>query len=123
MLYRVVPAGFQDVVEAYHVALDVGVRVLNGIAHTCLGGKVYHNVEMLFGKEFFYEGFVGNVAFDETVLRFLDSGFAFARNDIHLFLDAAKPVLLEGRVVVIVQVVKAHNPHGFLAVKKPQNQI
>ena len=114
MLYRIMPAGFKDIVEAYHVALDVSIRVLDGVANARLRGKVYDYVEMLFGKELVNERFVGNIAFDEAVLRF------HGRN---LLLDAAKPVLLEGRVVVTVQVVKAHNPDGFLAVKKPQDQI
>ena len=41
MLHGVVPAGFEDVVEADDVALDVGVRVGYRVADSGLGGKVH----------------------------------------------------------------------------------
>ena len=41
---EVAAAGFEDVVEAHDVALDVGVWVLDAVAHTRLGRKVDHAV-------------------------------------------------------------------------------
>ena len=38
-------AGLEDVGEAHEVALDVGARVLDGMAHAGLGGEVDHPVE------------------------------------------------------------------------------
>ena len=36
MLHRIVTAGFQNVIEANHVALDVSIRVGNGVANSRL---------------------------------------------------------------------------------------
>ena len=43
MLHGVVPAGFEDVVEADDVALDVGVRIGDRVADSRLRGKVHHH--------------------------------------------------------------------------------
>ena len=40
MLYGIVPASLQDIVEADHVALDVGIRILDGIPYASLSRKV-----------------------------------------------------------------------------------
>ena len=68
MLHRVVAAGLTNVVEADHIALNVGIRVGDGIAHTCLCCQVYYYFRLVVGKNFVDECFVSQVAFDEGPL-------------------------------------------------------
>ena len=111
------PAGLQDIVKADHVALDVGIRILNGIPHAGLGGQVHHNVKLIIGKQLINQRFVGQVSLDETILAF--GFFARAQND-------REPVVLQGRVVVIIEIIQAHNVHGGTLktlFQEPQHQI
>ena len=43
MLHLMMAAGFQDIVEAYEIALDIGVRIRYGITDTGLSGKIDHD--------------------------------------------------------------------------------
>ena len=67
VLYRMVPARLEDIVESDNIALDVGVRVLDAVAYTGLSREVHHDVELLFGEEGVHEGLVGDGAADEAV--------------------------------------------------------
>lgn len=58
--------GFEDVLEAYDVALDIGIWVLNAVAHSSLGREVDDNVELVFRKEFVNECLVDDTTFDES---------------------------------------------------------
>lgn len=109
------PAGLQDVVEPDHVALDVSIRVLDAIADTGLSGKVYNDIEVVFLEEVIDEGLVGEVALDELV------GMPFSC--VGLLLDLAQAVLLERRIIVVVQVVKPHDVERLLAFKEPQHEV
>ena len=62
-------AGFEDVVEAYHVGLDIGIGVLDAVADSCLCGKVYYDVEVILGKKGIDGGFVSDVAFYELIMK------------------------------------------------------
>ena len=42
MLHLMMTARLQDIVEAYEIALDIGIRVRNGITDTGLRGKIDH---------------------------------------------------------------------------------
>ena len=110
-----VPAGLQDVVEADHVALDIGIRVLDAVADTCLCGQVHDDVEVVFLEEAFDEGFVGEVALDELV------GMPFGC--VGFLLDLAQAVLLERRIIVVVQVVKPDDTERLLAIQEPQHEV
>ena len=88
-----VPAGFQDVQEAHEVALEVGIRIGDGIPHPRLCGEIDHRIEALRVKE--------------RVQRFLV-------RDVHLQEALALPcaelgdaALLETDVIVVVEVVDA----------------
>ena len=87
VLYRMMSAGLQDVVESDHVALDIGIRILDAIADTSLSGKVHYDIEMVFLEEAVDEGLVGEVAFDKLV------GMPFG--GIGLPLDDTQAILLE----------------------------
>ena len=65
MLDRVVAAGLEHVEEADEVALEVGARVLDGVAHARLGGEVHHDVEAVLGEQALDEGGVTQVAAHE----------------------------------------------------------
>ena len=89
-----VPAGLQDVVEPDHVALDVGIRVLDAIPDTRLSSKVHDDVKVVFLEEAVNEGLVGEVALDELV------GVPFG--SVGLLLDNTQAILLERGIIVVV---------------------
>ena len=115
MLHRIVPAGFQDVVEAYHIALDVGIRILDGIPHPRLGGQVHHNVEVVLLKKLVHQGLIGNIPPEKGIHDALRNGL----------FDGPEPILLERRIVVIVHVVQPHDggPRPGKLLEEPQNQV
>ena len=115
VLHRMMSACLKDVVEPDHVALDVRVRVLNAIADTGLSGKVHNDVEMLFLKETVDEGLVGEVAFDELV--------GMLRGGRGFLIDDTQAVLLERRIIVVIQVVKTHDVERLLAIEESQNEV
>ena len=115
VLHRMMSAGLQDVVEPDHVTLNVSIRVLDAIADTGLSGKVHYDIEVVFLEEAIDEGLVGEVALDELV------GMPFGC--VGFLLDLAQAVLLERRIIVVVQVVKPHDVERLLAFKEPQHEV
>ena len=67
MLNGIVAAGFEDVVEADDVALDIHIGVLDAIAHTGLSSEIYHDIEVVFSKELIYKLAVGYAALHEVI--------------------------------------------------------
>ena len=65
VLDRVVAAGLEHVEEADEVALEVGARVLDGVADARLGGEVHHYIEAVLGEQALDEGGVAQVAAHE----------------------------------------------------------
>ena len=96
MLDRVVAAGLEHVEEADEVALEVGARVLDGVAYTRLRGEVHHDVEAVLGEQALDEGGVAQVAANEGE----------AAVGVYLGQHAQARVLDAG-VVVAVEVVEA----------------
>lgn len=91
-----VTARLEHVEEADEVALEVGARVLDGVAHARLGGEVHHDVEAVLGEQALDEGGVTQVAAHEGE----------AAVGIGLGEHAQARVLDTG-VVVAVEVVEA----------------
>ena len=60
-----VAAGLKDVEEADEVALEVGARVLDGVADTGLGREVHHYIEAVLGEQALDKGGVAEVAAHE----------------------------------------------------------
>ena len=58
-------AGFQDVVEADKVALDVGIRIRNGIADACLGGEIHDDSKSVLFEQAVDCRLVCKTCFDE----------------------------------------------------------
>ena len=115
VLDRMMPASLQDVVEPDHVALDIGVRVLDAITDTSLSRQIHDDIEVVFLEDAVDEGLVGKIAFDELV--------GMLRGICGLLLDLAQPILLERRIIVVVQVVKPHDVERLLAFEEPQNEV
>ena len=51
VLDSIVPATFQDIQEAVHIAFHIGIRIFYGVAHTGLGRQIHHPVQMFVGKQ------------------------------------------------------------------------
>ncbi len=99
MLDGIVSARLQDVVEPNDVALDVHIRILDAVAHTRLGGQVHHYLGLVLLEQFVDELPVRNTPLDGDVVD--------ARR-LRL-LQLLEPVLLQAGVIVIVEVVNAHD--------------
>ena len=54
MLHLMMTTRLQDIVEAYEIALDIGIRVRDGITDTGLRGKIDHYGNPVFTKNFLH---------------------------------------------------------------------
>lgn len=109
-------ASLENVEEADHVALHVGIRVRDGVTHAGLCREVHHLVKLFCGKEFVDRFLVGDVHAHKARTRkrrtceHLPEGdfgkHASIRRTETVFLQA--PVL-EANIVIVVDVVKADN--------------
>ena len=115
MLYRMMPAGLQDVVEPDHVALDIGIRVLDAIADTSLSGKVHDDVKVVILEEAVDEGLVGEVALDELV--------GMLRDGLGFLLDDTQAILLERGIIIVIEVVEPDDAERLLAFQEPQHEV
>lgn len=96
MLHRMVAACLEDVEEADEVALEVGARVLDGVADARLCGEVHHDVEAVLGEQALDEGGVAQVAAHEGEAAV---GVGLGKH--------AQARVLDAGVVVAVEVVEA----------------
>ena len=110
-----VPTRLQDVVEPDHIALDVRIRVLNAIPDPGLRREVHDDIEVVLREEPVDERLVGKVALDELV--------GMLQGGRGLLLDLAQAVLLERRIIVIVQVVEPDDAERLLAIQEPQDEV
>ena len=55
--------GFENVVEADEVRLDVGIGIGDAVAHTGLSSEVHHNLWLVFVEDFVNGSLVSNIAF------------------------------------------------------------
>lgn len=67
MPHWIMTAGFQNVVEADHIALDISIWVGDGVTNTCLRTKVNHNVRVILLKNVIDENFIRKIAFYECI--------------------------------------------------------
>ena len=105
----------KDVIEPDHVALDIRIRILDAIAYTRLSGQVHNNIEVIVFEETVDEGLVSEIALDELV--------GMLRGFIGLLLDLAQAVLLERRIIVVIQVVKADDAERLFGIQEPQHEV
>lgn len=59
-------AGFQDIVETYEVALDIGIRVGDAITYTCLGCKINNDIGIVFVKDFINQCFISDISLNKN---------------------------------------------------------
>ena len=98
MLHRPVAAGFEDIVEADEVRLDIGIGVGDGVADACLCSQIDDDLGTILVEDAVDHLLVGDVTLDELIVAL---GFlGFARND-------RQTEVLEGDVVVVVHIVDA----------------
>ena len=88
-------AGFQNVIESNHIALDVSIRVGDGVANTSLNTKVDHNVWMMLLKNAVDKCLVRKVALDKWIVLEL--------------LKFCKTRLFDMDIIVIVHVIQAND--------------
>ena len=91
-------AAFEDVREADDVAVDVGKRILQRVAHAGLRREVNHALELLAREQLRHPRPVGEIQLDEAEVRPLP--------------QLREPRLLQRDVVVVVEVVE---PDDFVA--------
>lgn len=90
-----IAAGFQDVVEADEVGLDIGAGVGDAVAHTGLGGQVDHYLRFVLGKETVDQLLVGNIALD--------------KGEVGELRQLGETLFLETYVVVVVHIIYSDN--------------
>ena len=66
--HPVLSGGFDEVEGADDVGLDEGLRAFDGVVDVAFGREVDDALDVVLGKEGFYEGFVADVTFDEGVV-------------------------------------------------------
>ena len=91
-----VAAGLEHIEESDEVALEVGARVLDGVADARLGGEVHHDIEAVLRKQALDEGGVAEVGAHE---REAAVGIGLGQH--------AQARVLDAGVVVAVEVVEA----------------
>ena len=92
MVHRIMTAGFQNVIEANHVALDVSIRVGDGVTHTSLGTQIDHNIRLILLKNAVDKCLIRKVALDKGVVLEL--------------LKLCKTSFLDADIIVIIHVVQ-----------------
>src|SRR5712671_5039290 len=106
MAYATMATALEDVTEADEVRVDVGLGILERVAHACLCREMDYRVELLPREERAHRRAVGDVAAHEVESR--------------LAGKARKARFLQPHVVVGVQVVEAGD--SLAALREPQGQ-
>ena len=100
MLYGMMTAGFEDVVEADEVRFDIGVRVGDGVAYARLGGEIDRDLRLVLLEDVLDERLIRQIAFDEgkTIV-------------CRKLLEA---MFLQAHIIVIVHGVEADYPRSLM---------
>ena len=110
VLYLVVAASLEEIVEANEVALYIGIGVGNAVTYARLRREVDHNIYLVLGEHLLDECLVGYIAFDECPIL----GQAF-----YLF----EPLVFEIDIVVIGDGVDAYDLDALKVVQQPFRQV
>ena len=65
MFYLMIAARLQDIVEAYEITLDIGIRIRDGITYTSLCGEVYNDRNLVLIEDLLHCVLVRNRRVDE----------------------------------------------------------
>jgi len=120
--HRVVPASLEDVDEAVEVALHVGVGVDQGVAHAGLRGEVRDVIELLVPEERVDRGLIRDVGPGERELVVLIAQQEGVVGDPRPGdAEVEEAAVLDGRIVVVVDVVEADDLVALL--DEPLRQV
>src|SRR5690554_6896302 len=95
-----IPAGFQDIIEADYIALDIGIRVLYGIPDSCLGSQVYHYIRLMVCKEAQNQLLIPNIPFYKT--------------EVFKSFKALQPGIFKVNIIIIINIINTDYPAAFL---------
>ena len=104
-----VSAGFKNVVETDEVALDIGVRVRDGVTDARLCSEIHDNSEMIFFKEAVNCSFIRKVRFHESPF------FAGRNRERFDFLEA---FVLDVHVIVVGDGIKTDKFGAVIVVEQ-----
>ena len=107
---RVPAARLEHVEEPDEVGVDVGARVLDGVAHPRLCGEVNDDAGAYPLEERLHRRLVGQIAAHELEAPAGEAvGAGVVRAPARRLGEHPQPVLLDAHVVVVVHVVEAHD--------------
>ena len=92
------PASLQDIIEAYHVALNIGIRIGDAIAHTSLCSQIHHHVKVVLLEQAINQSLVSQVTLDELI--FNSRRFCL--------LNHTEAIILQCRIIIIIQIIQSN---------------
>ncbi len=110
VLYLVVAASLEEVVEADKVALYIGIGVGDAVTHAGLRREVDHYIYLVLGEDSLDECLVGYIGFDECPI---------LRQAFYLF----EPLVFEIDIVVIGDGVDTYYLDALKVVQQPLRQV
>ena len=97
MLHGIVPAAFQNVIEADDVGFDIDIRVVDAVADAGLGGEIDDNCRTVLLEHFLQQGLIRKIAPDEDMpYRAFFGGF----------LDLGQTPFFQTDLIIVVHAVK-----------------
>ena len=94
----IVPASFQNIDKALEIGVDVGMGMIDRMAHAGLGREVDHHRKPMLGKQRSHRRTIRQIGLHETEPRIL--------------AQDVQPRLLQRRIVIIVETVQADDIDG-----------
>ena len=114
-IFVAMTARLKDIVKTDDIALDICIRVGNRIPHTRLRSKVYNNIELKLSKQRVHNSPIGDISLNKVpaIYAALSSQALYAR----------EAVVLDCRVVVVVQAIKTNHNNTLLRSKQSLYKI
>ena len=94
MLYFMMTASLQDIIETYQVTLYISIRIRDRISHASLSSQIHHHLWLMLLKELIHHRLVSDTSI-------------YHGKAIEL-LQSAKSLLLDMHIIVVVHVINAH---------------
>ena len=95
MFHRIMPAIFQNIIKADHIALYVCIWINNRVTDTRLSSKIDHNIRVILLKDAVNKRFVCKIP--------LDKGVVFE------FLEFSQTCFFDSDIVVVIHVIKTND--------------
>ena len=94
MLYLMMTASLQDIIETYQITLYISIRIRDRISHASLSSQIHHHLWLMLLKELVHHRLVSDAAI-------------YHGKAIEL-LQSAKSLLLDMHIIVVVHIINAH---------------